>query len=111
MGLTESLVTLITSINLTAAVLSIVWLYRRNKSLSSTYGLFSVAIFAFTVWQFIDCSHDVSYRILITGIFVLLTICMNVFCASYSQVQLSLNRRTNEDTGHYPSDRRNKSKS
>ena len=100
----EMLATMIASICVSGSLLSIVWLYRRHDTLKTPYGLYSVLIFAFALWHFIvtgevlatHCTHEI-----VTGLFVMLSIAMNSFCAGYSQINLGVNRRENQQTEYH----------
>lgn len=94
----ETITTIITSLAVSLPLLSILWIWRSTKKLGSPNGMFAVIIFAFTLWHFYAAAgqqiHNPTYE-MITGLFILLTCSMNVFCNSYSKidVNIGINRR------------------
>lgn len=111
----DILLTIINSMAVTGSILSILWLWRVKKTLTSPFGIFAVVAFAFTVTQFIllhDHTHVSMFHEIIAGLFAIVAIGMNTYCASYAQkINIGIERRTTVSTSyqHLHKDRRQNS--
>jgi len=108
----DTIASIMISIAVTVPLLSIVWIWRSTKQIGSASGIFSIFIFAFTLWHYYAAGtgthHDPMHEI-ITALFVLATACMNVYCGTNPQVDVNIgiNRRKKQnETYDSPVDRR-----
>jgi len=89
----ETLGSVITSFALAMPFLSILWIYRHTKKINSLNGIFAVVIFAYTLWHFFtmgDHIHSPMHEV-VTGLFVIVTALMNVYCSTFANVNVNLN--------------------
>lgn len=106
----EFLLTFISSLGVSAAGLSLLWLWKRDK-LKSAHGVFGAIALAFTVFQFVITADPASVslvRELVIGLFALAAITVNTYCSGYTHINIGVNRRTrtSKDYTYFHKERR-----
>jgi len=90
----ELITPFITALSVTIPILSLIWIWRHSKKLGTPNGIFSIVVIAFAAFHFSASGHH--YQMmneLGCGLFYIVTACMNVFCSTYTNVNVSVNRR------------------
>jgi len=95
----ELITPFVTALSVTIPILSLIWIWRHSTKLGTPNGLFSIVIIAFAGFHFGATGHH--YQMineLSCGLFYILTACMNVFCSTYTNVNVGVNRRKEQRT-------------
>ena len=98
----EFLLTFISSLGVSAAGLSLLWLWKRNK-LKSAHGAFGAIALAFTVFQFVITADPASaslVREMVIDLFALAAISLNTYSSCYTHINIGVNRRTTDSKNY-----------